>query len=51
MFGVVNNLVCVGSVYGVFIYMWYGFFIKCYNGIGGFSVMDVYSLDGKMKFL
>lgn len=47
VFGIMNNLVCVGSVYVLLIYMWYGFLIVCYNGIGGLSIMDVYGLDGK----
>ena len=51
VFGVTNNSVCVGSVYGVLTYMRSGPSTKCHNGTGGPNAMDVYSLDGKRTFL
>ena len=47
VFGIRNSSECLGSVHAALTYMRYGPSNECYNGTGGPTAMDVYSLEGK----
>ena len=46
VFGIRNSSECLGSVHAALTYMRYGPSNECYNGTGGPTAMDVYSLEG-----
>ncbi|KAM7444729.1 hypothetical protein ABFA07_006816 [Porites harrisoni] len=51
VFGIRNSSECLGSVHAALTYMRYGPSNECYNGTGGPTAMDVYSLEGNEHHL